>query len=252
MGILGYGDGFGAGCGNDTTRAVHKSKVAGNWPVFGNRFQRRSGYQIATKLTISRFDHADTAAQRVPATRRDPNRPMRFINILSSSPFNRLTRLLDLDFGAHPHHRAGADPGGRLSRQRAHLRLRRRRRRHRLRDRQAIRRRSPTPAAISRARSRQMRIVVKDFSAAPSTDLVVSFAQAHALALQSLDTIAASIDRRHAARHRRRCARTSWTCATTSTNWCSSRTSSASTKNRACAAICAKPATRSSASSTRT
>jgi methyl-accepting chemotaxis protein len=43
-----------------------------------------------------------------------------------------------------------------------------------------------------------MRIIVKDFSANPSSNLVVSFEQAHALALQSLDTIAASIDRRHA------------------------------------------------------
>jgi methyl-accepting chemotaxis protein len=43
-----------------------------------------------------------------------------------------------------------------------------------------------------------MRIIVKDFSANPSNNLVVSFQQAHALALQSLDTIAASIDRRHA------------------------------------------------------
>ena len=43
-----------------------------------------------------------------------------------------------------------------------------------------------------------MRIIVKDFSANPSDNLVVSFEQAHALALQSLDTIAASIDHRHA------------------------------------------------------
>jgi methyl-accepting chemotaxis protein len=42
-----------------------------------------------------------------------------------------------------------------------------------------------------------MRIVVKDFSANPSNNLVVSFEQAHALALKSLDTIAASVDRRH-------------------------------------------------------
>jgi methyl-accepting chemotaxis protein len=43
-----------------------------------------------------------------------------------------------------------------------------------------------------------MRIIVKDFSVNPSNNLVVSFEQAHALALQSLDTIAASIERRHA------------------------------------------------------
>ena len=43
-----------------------------------------------------------------------------------------------------------------------------------------------------------MRIIVKDFSANPSNNLVVSFEQAHALALHSLDAIAASIDRRHA------------------------------------------------------
>jgi methyl-accepting chemotaxis protein len=43
-----------------------------------------------------------------------------------------------------------------------------------------------------------MRIIVKDFSANPSSNLVVSFEQAHALALQSLDAIAASIDRRQA------------------------------------------------------
>jgi methyl-accepting chemotaxis protein len=43
-----------------------------------------------------------------------------------------------------------------------------------------------------------MQITVKDFGANPSNNLVVNFEQAHALALQSLDTIAASIDRRHA------------------------------------------------------
>ena len=42
-----------------------------------------------------------------------------------------------------------------------------------------------------------MRIIVKDFSANPNNNLVVSFEQAHALALKSLDTIAASVDRRH-------------------------------------------------------
>jgi methyl-accepting chemotaxis protein len=44
-----------------------------------------------------------------------------------------------------------------------------------------------------------IRIIVKDFNANPSSNLVVSFEQAHALALQSLDTIAASTDRRNAA-----------------------------------------------------
>jgi methyl-accepting chemotaxis protein len=43
-----------------------------------------------------------------------------------------------------------------------------------------------------------MRITVKDFTASPSNDLVANFEQAHALALQSLDTIAGSIDRRYA------------------------------------------------------
>ena len=43
-----------------------------------------------------------------------------------------------------------------------------------------------------------MQIIVKDFSANPSDNLVVSFEQAHSVALQSLDTIAVSIDRRHA------------------------------------------------------
>ena len=43
-----------------------------------------------------------------------------------------------------------------------------------------------------------IRIIVKDFNVNPSPNLVVSFEQAHALALRSLDTIAASIDRRHA------------------------------------------------------
>jgi len=43
-----------------------------------------------------------------------------------------------------------------------------------------------------------MRIIVKDFTANPSNNLVVSFEQAHGLARQSLDAIAASIDRRHA------------------------------------------------------
>jgi methyl-accepting chemotaxis protein len=42
-----------------------------------------------------------------------------------------------------------------------------------------------------------MRILVKDFNATPSNNLVVSFEQIHANALQSLDTIAAAIDQRH-------------------------------------------------------
>ena len=44
-----------------------------------------------------------------------------------------------------------------------------------------------------------MRIIVKDFSANPSDNLVVSFEQAHAAALKSLDAIAGSINRRYAA-----------------------------------------------------
>ncbi len=44
-----------------------------------------------------------------------------------------------------------------------------------------------------------MQITVKDFGANPSSNLVLNFEQAHGLALKSLDTIAASIDRRHAA-----------------------------------------------------
>ncbi len=43
-----------------------------------------------------------------------------------------------------------------------------------------------------------MRIIVKDFSITPSDNLVASFEMAHALALHSLDTIAASIDIRSA------------------------------------------------------
>jgi methyl-accepting chemotaxis protein len=43
-----------------------------------------------------------------------------------------------------------------------------------------------------------MRIAVKDFSISPSDDLVASFGRAHALALRSLDTIAASADIRQA------------------------------------------------------
>ena len=42
-----------------------------------------------------------------------------------------------------------------------------------------------------------IRIIVKDFNANPSPNLVVSFQQAHARAVQGLDAIAASIDRRH-------------------------------------------------------
>ena len=42
-----------------------------------------------------------------------------------------------------------------------------------------------------------MRITVKDFSANPSDNLVVSFQQAHALAVQSLDAIAGTVDHRH-------------------------------------------------------
>jgi methyl-accepting chemotaxis protein len=43
-----------------------------------------------------------------------------------------------------------------------------------------------------------MRIIVRDFSVSPNDNLVVSFEQDHSFALKSLDTIAASIDRRHA------------------------------------------------------
>ena len=43
-----------------------------------------------------------------------------------------------------------------------------------------------------------LRIIVKDFNANPSTNLVVSFQEAHAHAVQSLDAIAASIDSRNA------------------------------------------------------
>jgi methyl-accepting chemotaxis protein len=43
-----------------------------------------------------------------------------------------------------------------------------------------------------------LRIIVKDFNANPSKNLVVSFQDAHARAMHSLDTIAASIDRQHA------------------------------------------------------
>ena len=43
-----------------------------------------------------------------------------------------------------------------------------------------------------------LRIIVKDFNANPSENLVVSFQDAHARAMHSLDAIAASIDRQHA------------------------------------------------------
>jgi methyl-accepting chemotaxis protein len=43
-----------------------------------------------------------------------------------------------------------------------------------------------------------LRIIVKDFTANPSENLVVSFQEAHARAVQSLNAIAASIDRPHA------------------------------------------------------
>ena len=96
-----------------------------------------------------------------------------------------------------------------------------------------------------------MRISVKDFSANPSDNLVVSFEQAHAVALQSLDAIASSINRRMP-QISKACARKSWFCETPSLNWCASKRRLASTTTRACAAIFAKPATRSSASSMRT
>ena len=44
----------------------------------------------------------------------------------------------------------------------------------------------------------QIRLVVKDFSAAPSTELVINFALAHSLALKNLDTIEAAVDRKTA------------------------------------------------------
>lgn len=43
-----------------------------------------------------------------------------------------------------------------------------------------------------------MRIVVKDFGASPSDNLLKSFEQAHSVAVRSLHTIAASVDSRHA------------------------------------------------------
>jgi hypothetical protein len=42
-----------------------------------------------------------------------------------------------------------------------------------------------------------MRIIVKDFSVSPDDNLVVSFEQAHALALKALETLVASIDQNH-------------------------------------------------------
>ncbi len=42
-----------------------------------------------------------------------------------------------------------------------------------------------------------MRIIVKDFSANPSSNLVVNYEQAHALALRSLDTVAGAVEGRH-------------------------------------------------------
>jgi len=96
-----------------------------------------------------------------------------------------------------------------------------------------------------------MRIIVKDLSANPSINLVVSFQQAHALALQSLDTIAASIDSRHAdnivgLRKDVMALRNKFT------TWWASRIPSASTKARACAVIFTLPESRSNALSTRT
>ena len=75
-----------------------------------------------------------------------------------------------------------------------------------------------------------MRIIVKDFSANPSDNLVVSFEQAHALALQSLDTIAASIDRGHAENIVGLRKDVDGLAQALSTNWCESRRPSASTR----------------------
>jgi methyl-accepting chemotaxis protein len=44
----------------------------------------------------------------------------------------------------------------------------------------------------------EMRIVVKDFNVAPNENLVMSFKSAHALALNSLDTVAGAIDAKYA------------------------------------------------------
>ena len=43
-----------------------------------------------------------------------------------------------------------------------------------------------------------MRIIVKDFSATPSNELVTAYDQVHMLAVKSLDTIESTIDHRHA------------------------------------------------------
>ena len=178
-------------------------------------------YQIATKLTISRFYHGNTSA-RCRCPWRDANRPMRFLN--SSVLIQPVAPVAHLDFGAHPHHRTGADPGHRVSRQRADLCLRRKRRRHRLRDRQTFsrgRRRQPRFQERDRGRCG---IIGEGFQRQRrATDLVVNFEQAHALA--------AAKPRHHRGLDRPTamptiswaCAKTSWRCATTSTNWSRNR-----------------------------
>jgi HAMP domain-containing protein len=189
----GTGDVCGTGCDKDTTRAVHKSKVglelAGFRPLC-----TASRYQIPTKLTIPRFDHGDTSAQ-CRRHRRDPYRRMRYISL--SLPFSRLVRLLTsisvrtriivlalipvLGFLANGlTYFSGEGAVGTAFETVKH---------------------SAGLADASRyfkSAIEAMRIIVKDFSANPNNNLVVSFEQAHALALQSLDAIAASIDRRQA------------------------------------------------------
>ncbi len=152
-----------------------------------------TGYRIATKLTISRFDYTVTSAQRIHLIGETRTNSMRLISLPFSSeklavPFNRLTRLLAtfsvrtrvivlalvpvVGFLANglTYVSGEGDVGTAFE----------------------TVKRSATLSDASRdfkSAIADIRLVVKDFTAAPSPDLVVSFAQAHSLALKSLDTI---------------------------------------------------------------
>src|SRR6185437_10460376 len=150
---------------------------------------------IATKLTISHF-HSVIPRRSAPCHWRDANRSMRFIDL--SFLVNRLHRLLTsvsvrfrivllalipvIGFLANGLTFVSGEGDVGTSFETV--------------------KRSASLADASRdfkSAVAAIRIIVKDFSANPSDNLVVSFEQAHAVALQSLDAIASSVSRRYAA-----------------------------------------------------
>jgi methyl-accepting chemotaxis protein len=145
--------------------------------------------QIATKLTISRFHYGHTAAH---FHRPDRNGSMRFVKPIFS--LKRVARLLSsISVRTRIVALALIPVAGFVANGLTYLSGE-----HEVGTAFATVQRSGTLADASRdfkGAISSIRITVKDFSAAPSNDLIVNFDRAHDLALKSLDVIANSFDR---------------------------------------------------------